>query len=47
MKNNWLKMYDKFGLILRIETVINQPARILGLPPRPSRRDAAAWSGTP
>jgi hypothetical protein len=25
MKNNWLKMYDKFGLILRIETVINQP----------------------
>ena len=23
MKNNWLKMYDKFGLILRIETVIN------------------------
>src|SRR5436309_4015829 len=25
MKNNWLKMYDKFGLILRMETVINQP----------------------
>jgi len=25
MKNNWLKMYDKFSLILRIETVINQP----------------------
>jgi len=25
MKNNWLKMYDKFGWILRIETVINQP----------------------
>jgi hypothetical protein len=25
MKNNWLKMYDKFGLLLRIETVINQP----------------------
>ncbi len=24
-KNNWLKMYDKFGLILRVETVINQP----------------------
>jgi hypothetical protein len=24
VKNNWLKMYDKFGL-LRIETVINQP----------------------
>jgi hypothetical protein len=25
VKNNWLKMYDKFGHILRIETVINQP----------------------
>ena len=25
MRNNWLKMYDKFGLILRVETVINQP----------------------
>jgi hypothetical protein len=25
MKGNWLKMYDKFGQILRIETVINQP----------------------
>lgn len=25
MKDNWLKMYDKFGQILRIETVINNP----------------------
>jgi hypothetical protein len=25
MRRNWLKMYDKFGLILRIETVINDP----------------------
>ena len=25
MKTNWLKMYDKFGLILRVETVINCP----------------------
>ena len=25
MKGNWLKMYDKFGLVVRIETVINQP----------------------
>ncbi len=25
MKNNWLKMYDKYGLVLRIETVINNP----------------------
>jgi hypothetical protein len=27
MKNNWLKMYDKFGLILRVETVVNQPGQ--------------------
>jgi hypothetical protein len=25
MKENWLKMYDKFGLLLRVETVINNP----------------------
>src|SRR5439155_12942633 len=25
VKNNWLKMYDKFGHVLRIETVINNP----------------------
>src|SRR5262245_45891778 len=25
VKNNWLKMYDKFGQVLRIETVINNP----------------------
>jgi hypothetical protein len=25
IKRNWLKMYDKFGLVLRIETVINCP----------------------
>jgi hypothetical protein len=25
MKSNWLKMYDKFGEILRVETVINSP----------------------
>jgi hypothetical protein len=25
VKRNWLKMYDKFGQVLRIETVINQP----------------------
>jgi len=25
MTHNWLKMYDKFGLILRVETVINCP----------------------
>jgi hypothetical protein len=25
MKNNWIKMYDKHGQVLRIETVINRP----------------------
>jgi hypothetical protein len=25
MKQNWLKMYNKAGLVLRVETVINQP----------------------
>jgi hypothetical protein len=25
MKNNWIKMYDKHGVILRLETVINRP----------------------
>jgi hypothetical protein len=25
MKQNWIKMYDKFGVLLRIETVINHP----------------------
>jgi len=25
MKENWIKMYDKAGLVLRIETVINDP----------------------
>jgi hypothetical protein len=25
VKANWLKMYDKFGQVLRVETVINQP----------------------
>jgi hypothetical protein len=25
MKTNWLKMYDKFGHVLRVETVINSP----------------------
>jgi hypothetical protein len=25
MKQNWIKMYDKFGRILRVETVINDP----------------------
>jgi hypothetical protein len=40
MKNNWLKMYDKFGWILRIETVINDPRefRVRRLRTREGRR---------
>ena len=41
MKNNWLKMYDKFGWVLRIETVINNPSefRVRRLRPRQGRRE--------
>jgi hypothetical protein len=41
MKNNWLKMYDKFGLVLRIETVINNPRefRVRRLRTRNDRRE--------
>ena len=40
VKNNWLKMYDKFGLVLRIETVINSPRefRVRRLRTRDGRR---------
>jgi hypothetical protein len=40
MKNNWLKMYDKFGWVLRIETVINDPRefRVRRLRTRQGRR---------
>jgi hypothetical protein len=44
MKNNWLKMYDKFGLVLRIETVIKNPRefRVRRLRTR-ERRSEMAW----
>lgn len=40
VKENWLKMYDKFGHILRIETVINDPYafRVRRLRTRDGRR---------
>ena len=43
MKNNWLKMYDKFGLVLRIETVINNPRefRVRRWRTREGRREIA------
>ena len=43
MKNNWLKMYDKFGLVLRIETVINNPRefRVRRWRTREGRRELA------
>jgi hypothetical protein len=44
MKNNWLKMDDKFGWVLRIETVINNPQefRVRRLRTRAGRR-AMTW----
>ena len=41
MKNNWLKMYDKYALVLRIETVINNPRefRVRRLRTREGRRE--------
>jgi hypothetical protein len=43
MKNNWLKMYDQFGLVLRIETVINHPRefRVRRLRTRAGRSEMA------
>lgn len=37
MKRNWLKMYDKLGLLLRVETVINQPGEFKVLRDCPHR----------
>jgi hypothetical protein len=37
MKTNWLKMYDKFGRILRVETVINSPKEFWVYRTRPHR----------
>jgi hypothetical protein len=41
VKTNWLKMYDKFGWVLRIETVINNPGefRVRRLRTRAGRRE--------
>jgi hypothetical protein len=37
LKRNWLKMYDKLGLLLRVETVINQPGEFKVLRDCPHR----------
>jgi hypothetical protein len=41
VKNNWLKMYDQFGWVLRIETVMNDPRefRVRRLRTREGRRE--------
>ncbi len=46
MKDNWLKMYDKFGQILRVETVINDP-REFRVRRRPRETGLLKWSGVP
>jgi len=45
MKRNWLKMYDKLGLLLRVETVINQPGEFKILRERRHRdgRESLGW----
>jgi hypothetical protein len=44
MKRNWLKMYDKFGRILRIETVINSPKEF-GVDRTRRHRDGTSSAG--
>jgi hypothetical protein len=45
MTRNWLKMYDKFGLILRVETVINRPKEFFVYRTR-HHRDGTASQGS-
>jgi hypothetical protein len=44
MKQNWLKMYDKLGILLRVETVINQPGEFKVFRER-SHRDGTTSMG--
>ena len=45
MKQNWLKMYDKAGFVLRVETVINQPEEFrVRRRVRRGRRPVIAWA---
>jgi hypothetical protein len=44
MTRNWLKMYDKFGILLRVETVINRPKEFFVHRTR-FHRDGAASQG--
>jgi hypothetical protein len=44
MKQNWLKMYDKAGFVLRVETVLNQPEEFrVRRRVRRGRRRVTAW----
>jgi hypothetical protein len=47
-KRNWIKMYDKFGRVLRVETVINQPRefKVRRVTVRRGRR-IARWTPMP
>ena len=44
MRRNWLKLYDKFGLLLRVETVINAPQEFY-VYRRRQHRDGTSSSG--
>ena len=47
MKRNWLKMYDKLGLLLRVETVINQPGEFKVFRKCQHRDGTTSWDWFP
>jgi len=47
MKRNWLKMYDKLGLLLRVETVINQPGEFKVYRACQHRDGTTSWNWLP
>jgi hypothetical protein len=42
LRRNWLKMYDKFGVLLRVETVLNAPQEFAVYRTRPHRDGTTA-----
>jgi hypothetical protein len=46
VKRNWIRMYNKEGSVLRVETVINQPdsSRSVGVC---AVREGTSWPGCP
>jgi len=46
VKENWLKMYDKAGSVLRVEMVINNPEEFK-VRKKVTRKKGGSWSGFP